>query len=270
LYRLPGLSLRAAHRIVEAAQETLSWWNSQGRPRELSVPEALRLTLWRLRRNLTYADLGEIFGIAASTAWEYVQEMTVFLREFLSLSPQEVRETVKGKICLVDGALVPTFNWRHRGDLYSGKHRRAGMNAQVVTDVHGRVTTASIPFPGAQHDKKCFEASDLSTVLVDAGGSVGDAGYQGADMVTPVKKQPRQERRECDKEFNRNLARLRAPVEQGIAHLKNWWILSTRYRSELDRLAGDLAVVTGLQRMNDFHSGRPMKLDRIAKIGLSE
>ena len=43
-----------------------------------------------------------------------------------------------------------------------------------------------------------------------------------------------------------------------------------RYRSELDRLAGDLAVVTGLQRMNDFHSGRPMKLDRIAKIGLSE
>ncbi len=64
------------------------------------------------------------------------------------------------------------------------------MNAQVVTDVHGRVTTASTPLPGAQHDKKCFEASDPPTVLVDAAGSAGDAGYPGADMVTPVKKQP--------------------------------------------------------------------------------
>ncbi len=102
MYRLPGLSLRAAHRIVEAAQETFSWWNSQGRPREPSVPEALRLTLWRLRRNPTYADLGETFGIAASTAWEYVQEMTVFGMEFLSFSTQEVREMAKGKICLAE------------------------------------------------------------------------------------------------------------------------------------------------------------------------
>jgi hypothetical protein len=270
LYRLPGMSLRAACRIVEAAQEAFSWWNCRGRPRELSVSEALRLTLWRLRRNLTYADLGEIFGIGASTAWEYVQEITEFLVDLLSASTQEVREMVTGKICLVDGTLVPTVNWRHRGDLRSGKRHSTGMNTQVVTDVHGRVTTTSRPFPGKRHDKKCFDESDLQTALVDSGGLVGDAGYQGVDMITPVKKQPGQGRRAGDKEFNRSLARLRAPAERGIAHLKNWWVLSTRYRSELDRLEGDLIVVTGLQRMNDFLSGRSIKLDRIAKIGLSE
>jgi hypothetical protein len=28
------------------------------------------------------------------------------------------------------------FNWRHRKDLFSGKHRQYGMNVQVVADLH--------------------------------------------------------------------------------------------------------------------------------------
>jgi hypothetical protein len=46
---------------------------------------------------------------------------------------------LQGKVCLVDGTLVPTFNWKHRKDLLSGKHRRHGVNVQLFVDLHGRV-----------------------------------------------------------------------------------------------------------------------------------
>lgn len=54
VYRLPGLSLRAALFVVElAVQHFPEWDRPTGRPRALSVVDAVRLTLCRLRRNAT-------------------------------------------------------------------------------------------------------------------------------------------------------------------------------------------------------------------------
>jgi DDE superfamily endonuclease/Helix-turn-helix of DDE superfamily endonuclease len=271
VYRLPGLSLRAAAEVVHLAErEFVDWEAGTGRPKALPVGEALRLTLCRLRRNLTYAELGVDFGVSASTAWEYAQVLVGFLADLLGCPPDGLAGLVAGKVCLIDGSLVPVLNWRHRRDLFSGKHRRYGMNVQVLVDLHGRLIGASRAFPGSWHDMRCFTAAGWAELVARSGGAIADAGYQGSPAVTPIKKRPGIDRTETDRQFNTALAQVRVANEWGIAHLKNWRILSTRYRSQLHRLDTDLQAVLALQQLNERYSERRLHFARIKKTRLSE
>jgi hypothetical protein len=264
VYRLPGLSIRATHYVLELAeQEFPDWHAATGRPRALSLWEALRLSLCWLRRNVTFAELGEDFGVKTTTAWEYAHEMTEFLAGVLGCPAAELAGRVAGKIILFDGTLVPTFNWRHRRDLYSGKHKRYGVNVQVVADIHGRVEGVSAPAPGSWHDKHSFDEAGLAEVAAGSGGGVGDAGYQGTDLLTPAKKQPGCERTEDQKRVNAGIAALRVGAEWAIAHLKNWRITASRYRGYLSyRLDNVILATAGLQALNDRLSDRKLSFAR--------
>lgn len=263
--------MRAGAYVVELVETEFSDWDcGQGRPRSLSAVEALRLALCHLRRNSTYGELGSDVGVSASTAWAYVQLMTMFLAEVLGQSQDELREAVAGKVCLVDGSLVPTFNWRHRADLYSGKHRSPGVNVQAIVDLHGRLVAMSKAYPGCRHDAWCFRAAGLAELLASAGGPVGDSGYQGCDLIAPIKKKPGLDRAESDIEFNTELAKLRGGAEWAIAHVKNWRILASRYRGDLSRIDAIVQAVAGLQVLNERFSARPLSFARVAAIGVSE
>ena len=72
-----------------------------------------------------------------------------------------------------------------------------------------------------------------------------------------------------NKTFNTTFAKIRVPVEWGIAHTKNWRILATRYRSDLARIDTDVQAVIGLEKLNEQHSGRPPTFQRI-KNAVSE
>src|SRR6266496_3941867 len=75
--------------------------------------------------------------------------MVAFLAEALSTTDADLPALLTGRIFLIDGTLVPTFNWRHRKDLLSGKRRKHGMNLQLFVDVHGGSSPAAGPFPAA-------------------------------------------------------------------------------------------------------------------------
>jgi hypothetical protein len=261
LYRLPGLSVRATSYVVDLVCDEFADWDcGRGRPRVISVVDALRLTLCRLRRNSTYEELSEDYGIGVATVWDYVQAMTAFLASELGCSDElYLRAAVAGKVCLVDGTLVPTFNWRHRCDLYSGKHRRHGVNIQVIADIHGRIIGVSQAFPGSRHDSWCWEHAEFSFIIADSCGAFGDAGYQGADeLTTPIKKKPNLERHEHDIAFNTQVAKIRVGVEWAIGHLKNWRILATRYRSDLRNIDQDIQAAVGLEMLNQQFSERQL------------
>lgn len=57
----------------------------------------------------------------------------------------------------------------------------------------------------------------------------GDSGYQGTGIITPDKKPPRRDLTAAQQTYNTSVHRIRAAVERGIAHLKNWRILATGY-----------------------------------------
>jgi hypothetical protein len=272
VYRLPGLSLKAAAVVVELAEERFPHWNRGiGRRKALSLVDALRLSLCRLRRNATYNDLHEDFAIAESTAWEYHQTMVAFLADALGTSSEDLPALLTGRIFLIDGTLIPTFNWRHRNDLLSGKHRKFGMNAQLFVDVHGRIIAASRTFPGSWHDMHCLREAGWVALAQDIGHAVGDTGYLGEPeaVLTPIKKKPRIDLTVKQKSFNTTYARIRVGAEWGVGHAKNWRILSTRYRSDLDRIDTDLQAVIGLQKLNEELSDRKLTFKRI-KMAVSE
>jgi hypothetical protein len=53
---------------------------------------------------------------------------------------------------ILDGTLIPIDRVADQKPYYSGKHRRYGMNVQVIADASGRLVRASAALPGSTHD----------------------------------------------------------------------------------------------------------------------
>ncbi|MEU2159444.1 transposase family protein [Streptomyces sp. NPDC019396] len=140
-------------------------------------------------------------------------------------------EACAGRIGLVDGTLVTTWDRRSEGTtLFSGKHRDTGFNLQVAATLAGDLLAVSAPVPGSRHDIHAWRQSEFPDAFAEREG-IGDLGYVGSGLLTPRRKPPGQERSTGDKEANHLINTLRAAIERAIAHLKNWKIFATRYRS---------------------------------------
>jgi hypothetical protein len=59
---------------------------------------------------------------------------------------------------------------------------------------------------------------------------IGDKGYIGLGMITPVRKPPGGELSETDTELNQAINRVRYVIEHVIANLKTWRSIFTDYR----------------------------------------
>jgi hypothetical protein len=108
---------------------------------------------------------------------------------------------------------------------YSGKHRRHGMNLQVIAAPDGALLWVSGPLRGSVHDLRAARIWGVIRALTAAGMFVlADKAYQGAGehVVTPYKGR---DKPESQKDANRAHARLRGPGERANAQLKAWRIL---------------------------------------------
>jgi hypothetical protein len=120
---------------------------------------------------------------------------------------------------VLDGTLIPAGRVAADRPFYSGKHKKHGMNLQVIASPAGDIVWVSGALPGAMHDKR---AKWIWGVLADleAAGLVtlADKGYQGssyAKIPYRGKNKP-----QSQKEANRAHARLRSPGERANAQLK--------------------------------------------------
>ena len=118
---------------------------------------------------------------------------------------------------VLDGTLIPIDRVAADRPFYSGKHKRHGMNLQVIAPSGFLLSGAALSQKaewiwGVLHE---LEAAGLITLA--------DKGYQGsthAKIPYRGKNKP-----ESQKEANRAYAKLRAPGERANALLKNWRIL---------------------------------------------
>ena len=63
---------------------------------------------------------------------------------------------------------------------------------------------------------------------------IGDKGYIGNGMITPLRKPEGRELLDWQKELNAEVNKIRWMIEQVIAHFKNWTIMHTDYRRPLN------------------------------------
>ena len=94
-----------------------------------------------LRKGETFADLAGGFGVGTATAWRYVSE-TVALPAARAPKPGRALQDAKEAghtYVVIDGTSIPIDRAAAGRPVYSGKHRRHGMNLQVISSPAGDI-----------------------------------------------------------------------------------------------------------------------------------
>jgi DDE superfamily endonuclease len=224
---------------------------SRGRPQVLGLFGSVALVVCLMRKNLTQAFAGAIFGVSQSTVsrrWDLLRSL---IGQVLAEFVPDPAELVGAGTVLVDGTVCPTWDWRGIPDLYSAKAGYPGMNIQIAATLSGRLAAVGlIPVHGARHDAHAFAASGLAALLADI-STAADLGYIGVEgiEIVPIKRLPGGDLTTTQAEFNTAFSKIRAAVEHAIAHLKTWRMLSEeggRYRAPIEKYQSMLQAVIGL------------------------
>ena len=191
-------------------------------------------------------ELAEYYGVSQSSVSRAIAAVTPMLAEVLRPFTPTAEELSSDEQLIVDGTLVSCWSWDDHDELYSGKHHTTGLNLQVVCDLAGRLRWVSDPEDGCRHDTAALRGSGILDGI-DPGNWIGDRGYIGLGMITPIRKPPNRDLLDWEKEFNTAVNGIRWKIEQTIANLKTWRILHTDYRRPPSTFADTISAVVGLQ-----------------------
>jgi hypothetical protein len=122
-----------------------------------------------------------------------------------------------------------------------------GYNIQVACNLSGRVLWVSDPVDGRRHDSAALaESGLLAPTDIDVSIHLGDKGYQGAHVITPIEKPVGRALHGAEIAFNKQDNKLRSVVERGIALLKNWKTRHTDYRRPIHTFKSTITAAIGL------------------------
>ncbi|MCX4391600.1 transposase [Streptomyces sp. NBC_00053] len=123
------------------------------------------------------------------------------------------------------GGLSPPLEQRAPHGAHSGKHKRHGMNVQILTDPFGRLLWASPALPGSTHDLTAARQHGIIDALASAGLKCwADKAYQGAGGHVRVPFRGRR-LKQWKRRHNTTHAKIRCLGEQAMATLKGWRLL---------------------------------------------
>ena len=249
---MTGLTQEQVDWLYEQLQATVEWDAATGRPRALPLYTALVVVLFGLRHNLPDDVIAEIFGCSPGTVSNYQDELEPLIDVFLTPLYEEVRTQAHQEPALVDGLVVPVGERDGVEDLHSGKKHVTGQNVQVIGTLCGRLADVGDPCPGSMHDSRAFVESGIAERWkkhYESGEPqmIGDKGYQGTGIVTPIKKPRGRDLTDVQKACNTSVNRIRAAVERAIAHLKCWKVLKTGFRRSLHEFPAVLRTVAKLE-----------------------
>ena len=214
-------------------------------PPILGLFNCVTVALTYMRRNRVQAELAETYGVSQPTISRAITVMTPLLGKVLREYIPTADDLDERTQYIVDGTLLPCWSWASHPELYSGKHKTTGMNVQVACTFSGGIAWISDPVVGSRHDTYCLSESGALLTL-DPGNWIGDKGYIGNDMITPIRKPVCRNLLNWEKEFSTQVNKIRYVIEQVIANFKTWRIMHTDYRRPLATFATTISTVIAL------------------------
>ncbi|MCM8556169.1 transposase family protein [Streptomyces sp. STCH 565 A] len=198
-----------------------------------------------LRCDQRPGDLAGGNGVHRTTVTRWVREAVGLLAARAPRLDRALKKIARsgGGVVLLDGSLIRTRR-RAGGENrknYSGKSKFHGLLVIALTDDGGRLLWASALRPGRTSEITACRHDHLTDRLRAAGlGAIADLGFVGLDdsgpdadpaVITGYKAARNRPLTRGQKLSNKALAAVRAPVEHGFAHLKNWRVL-TKVRTD--------------------------------------
>ena len=118
--------------------------------RKVNPGQQALLVLAHLRNGETFAGLAAGFGVGTTTAWRYVHEAVALLAARAPKLDAVLGTATKAghAFVAIDGTLIPIDRVAADRPFYSGKHRKHGMNLQVIASPQGRSCGSPVPCPG--------------------------------------------------------------------------------------------------------------------------
>ena len=250
MYHTTGLSrdeiveLCALIHSADTGPEDKTW------PPSVGLFNSVVLTLTYLRRNRAQQELAETYGTSQSTVSRAISSITRLIGKVLAPYVPTAEDLDERCQYLVDGTLLPCWSWAAHPELYSGKHKTTGMNVQVACTLAEKLAWISDPIDGSRHDSYCLNESGVLLTL-DPADWTGDKGYVGNGMITPIRKPEFRDLLGWEKEFNKQVGKIRSMIERVIANFKTWRIMHTDYRRPIDTFATTISAVIGLHFWRD-------------------
>ena len=249
-HRTFGLDAEQLDELEERIEELLTepWDKGIGRPRSLSLREAIMVTLLYKRHNMIEEVIADFFGVAQATVSGIITKFTPLIAqatEEFRPDAEEAKLVTRGRMALVDGTLWPCWSWEVAPEMWAGKYKTTGHGSLIISDEFGNVIFVSDPAPGCDHDMKKLEG-EVEEILDLAGSVIADKGFQGSGYVTPAKKLKDRELYMREHEYNSQISSIRAPIERAVAHLRAWKILFTDYRRPLNTFLDSFRAAIGL------------------------
>ncbi|WP_149829039.1 transposase family protein [Streptomyces tailanensis] len=207
--------------------------------RTLPAGKIATIVLAVLRCDQRPGDLAGGNGIHRTTVTRWVREVVGLLAARAPRLDRALKKIARkgGGVVLLDGTLIRTRRRTGKDNRknYSGKSKCHGLLVIALTDDRGQLLWVSAARPGRTSEITACRHDQLTAKLRAAGlGAIADLGFVGLDdggpnagptVITGYKAARNRPLTRGQKLSNTALAAVRAPVEHGFAHLKNWRVL---------------------------------------------
>jgi hypothetical protein len=253
-HRLTGVK---ADVFVEMVRKLTPFWEKRLLKKKLSgrpfgvggLEDHLLVLLIIYRCHITQDFLGLIFGVNKTCICRTLQRIEPIAKKILGVK-RSIKVTKSEAEALLIDATEQAVERPKKGQkvYYSGKKKQHTIKVEVITTESGKIVSVSNSEPGAVHDVMIRRKG---TSLPPDARVYADSGYQGyqndhKNLEIPYKSSKNKPLTEDEKEYNHALSSFRVRVEHTIGKIKNFKILSERYRYAKKTHSTKMAVVAGI------------------------
>lgn len=256
--RLFGIKVEDFEKILQKAsplweKKVLKQYQRPGRPYKLALPDMILALLLYYRSYVTQEFIGYLFGVDDSQVCRFIKRLEPILAHVVAISKRKKLSKEEVESLIIDATEQPIERPKKKQKpYYSGKKKRHTLKTEIRVNLKGRIVHVSKSHPGSVHDFTVFKKEppppEGSRLFVDS-------GYQGiheihSDSEFPYKNQKNKSLDKEEKEYNAALSRIRVKVENVLAKIKTFNILSQKYRNKRKRYGVKFNIIAGIVNMN--------------------